>query len=53
LLYLTGRTVIICSETPDACKGLSRDDLAGARGAIPEIRQMQDKTVILLPPLAD
>ncbi len=53
LLYLTGRTVIICSKTPDACKGLSPEVLAGASGATPEIRQMQDKTVILLPPLAD
>jgi len=53
LTYLTGRTVIICSKTPDACKGLTPEVLAGASGTIPEIKQSQDKTIILLPPLTD
>ncbi len=53
LAYLTGRTVVVCTETPAACKGLAPETLAGASRSTLEIRQLQDKTIILLPPLAD
>jgi hypothetical protein len=49
LKHLTGRTVFVCDETPDACVTVSADALSGLAVPVPEVRQMQDRTEIILP----
>jgi len=51
LKYLTGRTVFVCDKTPDACENVSADALSGLVVPVPEVRQMQDRTEIILPPV--
>jgi len=49
LKYLTGRTVIMCDETPKECEAITLDDRAENTVTSSIITQMPGKTVIQLP----
>lgn len=49
LTYLTGRVAFACEETPEACAGLVPELLADTGRPGPEIRNLADRTLVLLP----
>jgi hypothetical protein len=49
LKYLTGRAVFVCDKTPDACENVSADALSGLALPVQEVRQIQNRTEIILP----
>jgi len=49
LAYLTGRVAYMCEETPAACSDLAPELLAENDRQMPEVRNLPDRTLVLLP----